>query len=203
MEDLSEGGNRPHLSERLRALLDRDAASRAWLYDSFAGPLFRRLRRRYGAHPAVDVEEVLHDLFVQLYERDDGLLRRFLDQTPAHEQTPERLETALWDAACGIASNQRRRFKTRRLEALEAPDELRDDLDAEQVLSDRDLLAKLDACAREHGDTLYLYLKLRFADGHAPREIATLTGWPIEQVYRLRDELRPVIEGCVRRVLSD
>jgi DNA-directed RNA polymerase specialized sigma24 family protein len=58
-------------------------------------------------------------------------------------------------------------------------------------------------CIAEKGEQIQLYFALRFVDGLTAEEIASITGWPIEQVYRLRVRLGDTAEDCAKRLQMD
>lgn len=188
------------LAERLRAAITGDSSAVTWLWDTFAGPLFRRLRQRYGHPGGLDPEDLLQDAFVFYLQHDARLLRRFLEQVPSDQQTPSRLERYLWDLACGLASN-RRRSRARSNIVPIVGDHISPTPGAERSTVERDRLRRLLDCLEHTGSRLFLYFKLRFEDGLAPREIARVTGWSMKSTYKLRQSLDQAVEDC-RRTLD-
>lgn len=183
------------LVARLRAAIAGDASAVAWLWDEFSGRLFRRLKRRYGHSGGFEVEDLLQDAFVFYLQHDARLLRRFLDEIPADQRTPERLERHLWDLACGLASN-RRRAHARGTPAPLPPDPISPDPGAERSAIEKDRLRRLLECLERSGSRLFLYFKLRFEDGLAPRDIARTTGWSMKTTYKLRQTLDQAVVDC-------
>ena len=183
--------------QQLARLLDGESRGAAWLYDTFATRLFRRLRRRYGYPGGLDSDDLLHDAFVFYFQNHGKVLRDFTERVPEPEQTVERLERHLWDLACGVASNAKRFAARRETERLD-PRFARGS-DEEQALL-RDQLRRLDLCLERRGTRLYLYYKLRFQDGRDPREIAVLTGWSMKATYKLRQKLDEAVRDCADQI---
>lgn len=192
-----------NLDSRLSALVEGDAAAAAWLYDTFAPRLYRRLRQRYGYPGGLDPEELLQETFLLLLRDDRRLLRRFLDRVPRGERSEARLARFLWDQAGGLAANRRRSTRRRgatpklsaeAMERFPSPT-----ADGERRTLARDLLGRLDACLAERA-RVYLYYKLRHVEGLTPEEIARLTGWSIRAVYKLRAALTEAVEKCRKRL---
>ena len=182
------------LARRLRGAIAGDRSAVAWLYDTFADRLYRRLRGRYGH--AVDASDLLQDAFVFYLQHDARVLRRFLDTVPAAERTPPRLERHLWDLACGLASN-RRRSRQRGVEVVPLDPEQRSAAPgAERATLDRDLLRRLLACLERAGSRIFLYFQLRFEDGLSPSQIADATGWSRKATYKLRQTLDRAVTVC-------
>lgn len=189
----------------LRQIADGDPIAKAWLYDTYAGGLQRKLSFRYGVH-ALDPEELLQDAFVTFYQHDGRVLLNFLERHPPPQQTVEQLRIYLWDLACGVASNHLRNRRTRRRNLPESEVELADVVvsgDAEERHIARDQLRRFVECVAEKGAQIRLYFALRFVDGLTAEEISHVTGWPIEQVYRLRVRLGVAADDCATRLQLD
>lgn len=178
----------------MRRVLGGERQARAWLYDTFAPRLYRRLRQRYGQPYELDAEELLQDAFVYFLQDDCRVLQRFLDRYP--EGGRAELARYLWDQACGVASNQLRNRRTRRaaLRSAQSAKPVHQDPEARRI--DRDTIRRLEACLRGRRERLFLYYKLRFVDGLTPDEIARVTGWSRRVTYRLRQQLNEAIEQC-------
>lgn len=187
------------LHQRLRRLVAGDPSGAAWLYDSFAGRLYRRLELRYEYPGGLDAEDLLHDAFVLFFQHDARVLRRFLEQFSPAEQTEARLERYLWDLACGLAAN-RRRSRARAEVVSIAREEVAPTPSAETSVIDRDRLDQLGKCIEEHGTRIYLYYKLRFHDGLKPAEISRLTGWSNKATYKLKQTLTRTVEQCAEKL---
>jgi len=181
---------------RLRLVLAGDVAAAAWLYDTFAPRLYRRLRRRYGYPGGLDADDLLHDAFVYFFQRSGAALRRIVDRSAPGELTPEGLERRLWDLACGIAANRRRAAARRRGTALTERVILASAPQGERQAVSRDLLQRLDACLRGSRPKVYLYFKLRYWDGLLPNEIAAATGWSPQATYKLKEDLNAALAEC-------
>lgn len=185
------------VSEQVRRIARGDVVAAAWLYDTFAQGLFKRLGQRYAylAHP--DLEDLLQETFLVVLRDNGRLLQSFLARTePA---TASALDRFLWDQACGLASNQRRRTALRKVVAIDdRPEPLLED--GEQQAIDRDLLAQLDACLEQSSSRVYLYFKLRYKDGLTPEEIAAATGWSRKATYKLRQSLEEVLQRCAEKL---
>lgn len=180
----------------LRRLVAGDSAATAWLYDTFAGRLYRRLELRYGYPGGLDTEDLLHDAFVFFFQHDARVLRRFLEEFSPEEQTPARLERYLWDLACGLAAN-RRRSQGRAKVIPFTRDEISPTPSIESSMIDRDRLARLGECIEGHGTRIFLYYKMRFHDGLKPAEIKRITGWSSKSTYKLKQTLTRAVEQCV------
>jgi DNA-directed RNA polymerase specialized sigma24 family protein len=192
--------NRDHeIHQRLRRLVAGDQSAAAWLYDTFASRLFRRLELRYGYPGGLDAEDLLHDAFVSFFQHDARVLRRFLELVPAAEQTVARLERHLWDQACGLAAN-RRRSKARATVVPLGRNEVAPSPSAETAVIDRDRLAQLGTCIEKQGTRIYLYFKLRFDDGLKPAEISRLTGWSNKATYKLKQSLTQAVRQCAEQL---
>ncbi len=185
--------------EMLQRVLSREAEGYAWLYDSFATKLYRRLSQRYAHAGGLEAADLLQDAFLFFLQNDHRVLRYFLDRTPRSEQTEQRFERHLWDLACGVASNRRRSAAQRKgtvplghiTEVTASPEP-----GAERRLVDRDRLQKLNDCLERSSERVYLYFKMRFADGLAPEEICAATGWSRRSTYKLRQALNKAVDKC-------
>lgn len=190
---------RGEVHRRLHMLLAGNRRAAAWLYDTFAPSLYRRLRLRYGHVEGLDANDVLHDSYLLFLQRDAKVIRDFLDRVEPEMQTEARLESYLWDLACGVASNRRRSAAALpRHQSLDSVTdrELFEDHGQEGLLLDRDALARLDSCLQGRGSRLYLYFKLRFRDGYTPDEIVKMTGWSQKTTYKLRQDLNEAVRSC-------
>lgn len=188
------------LERSLRAVAAGDEQAREWLYRRFSPPLFRRLSRRYGGDRGLDVEELLHDLFVWCYQDDAAVLLRFLEVNPEELRTEFRLEGYLWGLLSGLISNQRRSHQ--RKPAPLALDELAPVVgdDAVERSVQRDTLVRLQECLSESGRRLYLYFILRYVEGVTPDEIVRVLGWPRGRTYKMKGALNKAIARCVERL---
>lgn len=189
----------PSVEQQLAKLLKGEKEAMAWLYDTFAPRLYRRLRQRYAYPGGLDAEDLLHDAFIALLQHDRRLLRRFHGR-PAGEQTTAALERFLWDQACGVASNHRRSLARHPIESLPTSIEPVQAPSSEQGLVDRDRLARLDACLETSSPRVYLYYKLRYHDGLSPEEITRATGWSRKATYKLKESLNKALEQCVSQI---
>lgn len=99
------------IAERLAAG-DRDTI--AWLYDTLAPGLYRRLLRRYGYPGGPDAADVLQETFLLCLRDEARLLRGTLAGRPAGSPALPPLRQYLWDLACGVAANARRSVWSRR-----------------------------------------------------------------------------------------
>lgn len=190
-------GGAEWVPEQLRRISRGDAAAAAWLYDTFAQGLFKRLGGRYSYLGHAELEDLLQETFVLVLREEGRLLLAFLARV--HPATATALERFLWDQACGLASNQRRRTALRKVVALEDRTELALH-DGEQQTIDRDLLAQLDACLEKGASRVYLYFKLRYKDGLTPEEIAAATGWSRKATYKLRQSLEEGLHRCAEKL---
>ncbi len=195
-EERSDASDEGDVGGQLTALLAGDVDAAAWLYDTFSRNLFRRLHGRYGGHPGVDVEDLLHDAFVMFYRGNGKILRDYLSRTEAGGRTVASLERRLWDVTCGLVANRKRSVKGRQLLPLSSVDRPSAEPTPERDFLGRDELDRLDACLRRRGQRIYLYFCLRFEDGLAPREIVTATGWSRKATYKLRQALDEAIRAC-------
>ena len=191
------------VAERLRRLVAGDPRAAAWLYDTFAPRLYRRLRGRYGHLPGIDPQDLLQSAFLFYLQNDCRVLRSFLEQTSPAEVTADALMRRLWDLACGLASNQRRAARARpQLTDLgEALAETGPTI--ERRLSERQTLSRLAACLARRGRRLHLYFCWRYGDGLTPREIAAVAGWSRPETYRLREALNRALAACAAELGVD
>ncbi len=185
----------------LRRIVKGDGAATAWLFDTFGDRLYRRLRSRYQYPGGIDAEDLLQDSFVFYLQKGAKVLRDFIERVPEHAQTPERLERHLWDLACGLAANRRRSLKRKKDEPLPDDQWLEETKagPAEEVMS-RQEMQLLDECLEGAGSKVYLYYKLRYWDGHAPAEIAKITGWSMKSTYRQRQKLNDALAECAGKL---
>lgn len=181
------------MAGQLRKVVEGDRRATAWLYDTFAPQLFRRLRQRYGAPYDLDPEELLHDAFVYFLQDGARVVARFIERYP--EGSASELRRYLWDYACGLASNELRKRKTRRvgLQAAPPPPSVND---PEGRRIDRDTIRRLERCLRSRRSRLYVYYKMRFIDGLTPNEISQATGWSRRVTYRVRQQLNEAVARC-------
>lgn len=186
---------------RLHAIVEsNDPAAVAWLYETFAPKLLRRLRGRY-AHPGgLDAGDLLQDAFVLFLRQNGKVLADFMERVPVTQQTAAALERLLWDLACGLATNLRR--SASRVTLLSLFDSPRRSTDAgvEQRTIQRDLLEQLDGCLEVSGSRVYLYFTLRYRDGLTPDEIARATGWSKKATYKLRQALNEALARCAENL---
>ncbi len=181
---------------QLRRLVAGDADAAAWLYDTSAAGLYRRLERRYGYPGGLDVENLLHDAFVFYFQRDCKVMRDFLERVPEAAQTRAALDRHLWDLACGVASNQLRSAARRYQRPLTDVDQVRHAPSGERLALSRDALERLGECLREADEEVYLYGKLRFWEGLKPAEICEATGWARKATYKLRQAFDEAARRC-------
>lgn len=194
-----ETADRPpqDVADRLRRLISGDSGAAAWLYDTFAPRLYRRLRGRYGRLPGIDPEDLLQSAFLFYLQNDCRVLRAFLEQQSPAEVTADALMRRLWDLACGLASNQRRSARGR--PPLTGLDEAAADDGGptiERRLAERQTLSRLSACLARRGGRLFLYFCWRYGDGLTPREIVDVAGWSQRETYRLREALNRALAAC-------
>ena len=134
------------------------------------------------------------------FRSEGNLLQSYLDRQPDVEDLRPVVTRYLWNLACGLATNEKRK-RTRRgdvsmphdFEHAKAPS-------GEKAMLDRDLLARLDDCLRLRGSGLYLYYKLRYRDGHAPRDITAITGWSQKKTYKLKQALDDAVATCAKQL---
>src|SRR5262245_34558901 len=105
----------PSPGETLERLVAGSRSAAAWLYDSFAPRLYRRLRQRYGYLGEAELEDLLQETFLVVLRNERRVLVAFLDRRPARPIESEEIERFLWDEACGLASNRRRSAAVRRV----------------------------------------------------------------------------------------
>lgn len=188
------------VTEQIGRIAAGDPEAKAWLYETFSSRLLRRLSYRYGSMQ-LDGEELLHEAYVCFFQHEARALRAFLERYPVGQRSSEQFETHLWDQACGVASNTLRGRRNRRRNLPEQQVEvarLRGGDDPEQQLVSRDLLQRLVSCLRNRGEKLHLYYVMRFVDGLSAEEIATVTGWSLASVYKLRVRLIEAAGDCAR-----
>lgn len=183
---------------RLERILAGDSAAAAWLYDTFASSLFRRLRQRYGYLGQVEVEDLLQDTFLLVLRHDARLIAQLVERHGPAGLDAEIVARFLWDAACGLASNLRRAVAKRKVVALSEYRDLVAGGDPGQRALDRNTLERLDQCLRAGAGRIYLYYKFRVYDGLSPEEIAEITGWSRKATYKLRQALNDALELCAR-----
>lgn len=188
------------LTEKLRELMDSDPAAAAWLYDTFAPRLYRRLRLRYGYLEDPDVEDLLHDTFVLSFKNGFRAFEQFVQEGPWQVATEEAVERRLWDLACGLAANRRRSATVRRVIPIGEQERESSHPDAERSAMDREVLARLNSCLAAGSQRLYLYFKLRYRDGLSPQEVSQATGWSPKATYKLKQRLDEAIERCAREL---
>jgi len=154
-------------------------------------------RYRYLSH-----EDVVQKAFLYFHDRDHATIRRFLDQRQPGPGCEAALLTFLWNATCGIASNELRGDK-RDPHAYSDPENLALEEDsrrmAEEILILRDALQKLLLCIEKKDPKLLLYALQRFQDEKPAEEIArSLEVKGAKQVYPLRQKLMDAVERCRR-----
>lgn len=177
----------------LERIVDGDPAAKAWLFDTFASRLLRRLRRRYGD---LDAEELLQDAYLLALRDDAALLLRVLERLPPAETTEARVEGWLWDQACGLASNRRRSVEHRRVVPLLPRSRRTTEPGPERRSVARDTLKQLDRCLGSSDRRTYLYFQMRYVDGLKPAEIARATGWSRKVTYKLKQTLDAALRRC-------
>lgn len=187
------------VDNKLRCIAAGDSVAAAWLFDAFASPLYRRLRRRYGYLGSTEVDDLLQDTFLQALRGRGRVLLRWLERQPAQPDEPA-LERYLWDLACGLATNRRRAASRSNVVSIETATPLAEGPRAERALLGRDVLAKLDACLKESNARTYLYYQLRYVDGLTPDEIAQTTGWSKKSTYKRKQILDEAVERCADRI---
>ncbi len=183
---------------KISRVLACDRAAAAWLYDTFAPRLLRRLRLRFGAGRGLDAEDLLQDTFLYLLNHEGRVLERFRARHAAAEPGERDLEHFLWSAACGIASNRRRsllRHPTAPIDGRDLPFGT-----GESPALARDALERLGDCLFRSNDRLHLYFQLRYLEGHKPAEIAQITGWSRRTAYKLKQALDAAVEKCVEQL---
>ena len=187
------------VEDKLERISKGDPEAAAWLYDSFAPRLARRLRSRYPDLDA-ELEDLVHDVFVLFLRPEGGLVRGFLER---YEPTRGALERRLWDLGCGLASNRRRSARHRRVVYLDDRDRSDPIPDAESRVLHRDRLERLDDCLQKANPRVYLYFKLRYRDGLSPEEITRATGWSRKATYKLKQALNREVKACAEALGLD
>lgn len=188
----------PTVRHRLTGILEGDREASAWLYDTYAPRLYRRLKQRYAYPGGLDGEDLLQDAFLFYFQNDGRVLRRYLERVPERDQTSGHLETYLWDLACGVASNRRRSVFHRRVVSLFDRHDLPLDPLAERHAIDRDTLKRLEACLQEGRERVFLYYTLRYRDGLSPEEVANVCGWSRKATYKLKQVLDKAVAVCAQ-----
>ncbi|MEM7354647.1 MAG: hypothetical protein AAF657_27815 [Acidobacteriota bacterium] len=181
---------------RISRILAGDRAAVAWLYDTFAPRLLRRLGQRFGGMRGLDREDLLQDTFLYVLKENGRVLERFRGHQRGSEPREVELEHFLWSAACGIASNRRRSLLRHPAASLDGP-ELEPEVSGEGSALARDALERLADCLLRNGDRLELYFQLRYRDGHKPAEIARITGWSQRTTYKLKQALDEALDHCI------
>lgn len=185
---------------QLRRIAAGDRAAAAWLYDTYAADLFRRLRQRYGRPGGPDPEDLLQDAFAFYFQREAKVLRDFLERRPVGEATREALGRHLWDLACGLAANRRRSAWSRKVVSIADHEHTAPETGVETGAVARDTLARLERCLREGRARVYLYYKLRYVDALSAEEVAAATGWSMKATYKLRQSLNEAVQRCAERL---
>ena len=185
---------------RLAGILAGDSAAAAWLYDTFAAQLFRRLRQRYGYLDREAVEDLLQDTFLLILRHDARLISQLLARDEGAALSPDAVARFLWDEACGLASNLRRAAAKRKVVELADYRDLASSADQGREVLDRDTLESLDRCLKAGAGRVYLYYTFRVYDGLAPEEISAATGWSKKATYKLRQALNEALEACARSI---
>lgn len=188
-------GEATGVGERVRQILAGDRKAAAWLYDTFAPELFRRLSRRYPHLSVHEVEDTLHDAFVLLFSPANRTLRSFLDGPQSDEAE---LGRRLWGLACGLVTNRRRAGRGVSEVALGDHEFGSGEPSSERVVLHRDLLARLDDCLASRRERIALYLSLRHRDGLSPEEIMHVTGWSPKITYKLKAALDEALRECAK-----
>jgi len=194
------GADDPEAHELAERLAAGDPQAVAWLYDSVAPDLYRRLRRRYGYPGGSDAADVLQETFLLCLRDQARLLRGVAASLPPGAPVLPALQRYLWDLACGVAANARRSVWSRRVLREPQPAAAAEEPSAERSAISREALQRLDGCLQRQGERLYLYFKLRYADGLTPEEIAAGTGWSRKTTYKLRQSLNEAVERCLDRL---
>lgn len=177
-------------------ILAGDRAAVAWLYDTFAPRLLRRLGQRFGGIGGLDREDLLQDTFLYVLKENGRVLERFKGRHAGGRPQALDLEHFLWSAACGIASNRRRSLLRHPAASIDGREVL-PDVGGESPAIARDALERLASCLSDSGDRLALYFQLRFRDGHKPAEIARITGWSQRATYKLKQSLDAALDRCL------
>jgi len=184
------------VEERLLQVVEGEREAAAWLYDTFAPRLYRRLRQRYGQSGGAEPEDLLQDSFVFYFQNGCKVLRDFLERTPREGRTAATLERHLWDLACGLAANRRRSAWGRKVVLLDDFRAASPEAGSERSLLARDSLSRLDACLKGAKGRVYLYYKLRYFDGLSPEEISQTAGWSRKASYKLKESLNEAVRRC-------
>ncbi len=187
----------PNVYQQLQGVVAGEQEAAAWLYDTFAPKLFRRLSMRYGYPGGLDAEDLLQDAFIFFFQNEFRVLRNFLERNAEERATEPVLERYLWDLACGVASNKRRSNSLRKVVPLNPGDTEPVIPRAESTVVDRDQLEQLDRCLAGGNPRVYLYFKLRYYDGNTPEEIAQITNWSRKATYKLKQALNEALGLCV------
>jgi DNA-directed RNA polymerase specialized sigma24 family protein len=187
----------PNVHQQLLRIVQGQQDAAAWLYDTFAPKLFRRLSIRYGYPGGLDAEDLLQDAFIFFLQNDCRVLNNFLNRNTESHQTQPALERYLWDLACGVATNKRRSSSLRKVVPLHPGDPDPVEPSAERKTVDRDQLEQLDRCLAGGNARVYLYFKLRYYDGQSPEEISQITQWSRKATYKLRQALNEALQRCV------
>lgn len=183
-------------------VLAGDRGAVAWLYDTFAPGLLRRLGARFGSLRGLDGDDLLQDTFLYLLGHDGRALERFLERSAGNEVTAEDLARFLWSAACGIVSNRRRSLRRHPEAAFDEAWQL-PAAGGESRSIARDVLERLAACLSRNGDRTYLYYQLRYLDGYSPAEIAAIAGWSRRATYKLKQALDEALDRCLEALELD
>ena len=187
------------IAQQLRAVLSGDREAATWLFDTFAPRLYRRLKQRYAFPGGLDADDLLQEAFLFFFQHDGRVLQRFLERTPEGEQQPSRLEAYLWDLACGVASNQRRKAGQRKkIVPLPNAGLIPFPSAAERDTISKDLLGKLEDCLRRSRERIFLYYSLRYRDGLTPEQISQTCGWSRKATYKLKQALDEAVDLCAR-----
>jgi DNA-directed RNA polymerase specialized sigma24 family protein len=184
------------VEERLRQVVEGEREAAAWLYDTFAPRLYRRLRLRYGQSGGGEPEDLLQDSFVFYFQNGCKVLRDFLVRPQEEARTAAALERHLWDLACGVAANRRRSAWGRKVVLLDDFRGASPEAGAERGLLARDSLGRLDDCLKGANRRVYLYYKLRYFDGLSPEEISQAAGWSRKASYKLKESLNEAVRRC-------
>jgi len=187
------------LEARLRRVVAGDRDAKMWLYDTYAGRLFRKLTARYGMH-GYNPEDLLHDAFIFYFQHDSRVIAGFLERHSGRTITEERVERYLWDLAGGVVANERRARRKDSLRSFETSSLVSDAPGPERAALSRDLLGQLADCIQEHGRRVFLYSRLRYVDGLEPEEIAAATGWSTKATYKLKTKLNETLALCAERL---
>jgi DNA-directed RNA polymerase specialized sigma24 family protein len=194
------GAEAPEAQEFAARLAAGDPDALAWLYDSVAPDLYRRLCRRYQRPGGPDAADLLQETFLLCLRDGARLLRGAVDGLPAGSPVLPPLRRYLWDLACGLAANARRSVWSRRVQSMAEAPAAAGEPPAERSVIARESLGRLDGCLEGQGERLYLYFKLRYVDGLTPEEIVAGTGWSRKITYKLRQSLNEAVERCLDRL---